>query len=491
MSHGRIWNHRFVRAWTWRRHCNEIICHPINFISSAMLRIVATAALPSLLLIGCGGDASPVSQTAQSAVVMSGRSLAQQPAAASVQSVQGERRSYVLSWNGQLVGQSQVPQLTDFKLPGPELRLQDVSLGFDREGTTAQLYRLYQAAFNRVPDVQGFGYWRDAMDHRGLTLRQLASEFLASAESETAYGKNPDDAAYLTRLYRNVLKRDTDSDGYVYWKATMAKGVDRVDVLMAFASSPENKQATAASIDLGMAYAEPSVAYIPVANAIGPRHVVTATPFKVDGTTSTDANGDAISFSWTVTAAPPGSGGTSMVIASIATPTLTFNVAGDYEVTLWVKDGTSLSYSPMRLPITAHTPVVDTGTYKCATLDRVLATELFSRGHTYLDRDHDGKPCEANDIAVEKIVVLPVPMVADTGLYKCATISHSLAVSLFQAGHTYLDRDHDGEPCEATDITWEYLNTPSPPSTPSTGMCWVNGYTRKNGTHVSGYWRRC
>lgn len=32
---------------------------------------------------------------------------------------------------------------------------------------------------------------------------------------------------------------------------------------------------------------------------------------------------------------------------------------------------------------------------------------------------------------------------------------------------------------------------PSAPSSPSVGQCWVNGYTRKNGTRVSGYYRRC
>lgn len=29
------------------------------------------------------------------------------------------------------------------------------------------------------------------------------------------------------------------------------------------------------------------------------------------------------------------------------------------------------------------------------------------------------------------------------------------------------------------------------PSSGSSGQCWVNGYTRKNGTYVSGYYRRC
>ena len=33
--------------------------------------------------------------------------------------------------------------------------------------------------------------------------------------------------------------------------------------------------------------------------------------------------------------------------------------------------------------------------------------------------------------------------------------------------------------------------TPPSSSSSSSGMCWVNGYTRKNGTYVSGYFRRC
>jgi hypothetical protein len=117
---------------------------------------------------------------------------------------------------------------------------------------------------------------------------------------------------------------------------------------------------------------------------------------------------------------------------------------------------------------------------------------LYSTGHTYLDRDKDGIACDAPDLAYEKSPA--VPPIADTGIYKCSAITHETAILLYLQGHTYLDRDHDGKPCESTDITLEapvYVPPTTPPSTPSTGMCWVNGYTRKNGTHVNGYWRRC
>jgi hypothetical protein len=59
-----------------------------------------------------------------------------------------------------------------------------------------------------------------------------------------------------------------------------------------------------------------------------------------------------------------------------------------------------------------------------------------------------------------------------------------------------LDADNDGIACER-DETWGSGGTggggstvtPPPPS--NNGQCWVNGYYRKDGTYVRGYWRRC
>jgi hypothetical protein len=70
-----------------------------------------------------------------------------------------------------------------------------------------------------------------------------------------------------------------------------------------------------------------------------------------------------------------------------------------------------------------------------------------------------------------------------------------------------LDWNRNGIPCEVNE-TWALRSprlpspatgpapaapntSPSPPSSPSTGMCWVNGYRRQDGTYVQGYWRRC
>lgn len=71
---------------------------------------------------------------------------------------------------------------------------------------------------------------------------------------------------------------------------------------------------------------------------------------------------------------------------------------------------------------------------------------------------------------------------AGTTRYACSALTEDKAWALFRAGHTYLDRDEDGTPCEY-DPRSEY-NTP-----PEPGCRWVNAYTRKGGVKVRGHWR--
>ena len=97
-------------------------------------------------------------------------------------------------------------------------------------------------------------------------------------------------------------------------------------------------------------------------------------------------------------------------------------------------------------------------------------------------------------------------------LYNCEDFSTQAAAQAFFGGLgddvNRLDADNDGVACEALDnISRSYKVTladlPAPavstvpttrtytPSSPSSGRCYVSGYTRKNGTRVSGYYRRC
>ena len=116
-----------------------------------------------------------------------------------------------------------------------------------------EVYRLYQAAFNRVPDTAGLGYWISAAD-RGTTLTSMAQSFVTSAEFTTTYGAL-DDAAFVTRLYANVLHRAPEGAGLDYWVGSLnAHTATRSDELAGFSESAENQAALAGVIGNGFSY---------------------------------------------------------------------------------------------------------------------------------------------------------------------------------------------------------------------------------------------
>jgi hypothetical protein len=126
------------------------------------------------------------------------------------------------------------------------------ALAFDLDSVGGQAYRLYQAAFNRVPDEAGLGYWIAAMD-RGMRLIDVAGQFVASTEFTDRYGKL-DSAAFLTTVYQNVLHRVPDSAGLDFWVDAMHRGASRAEVLAQFSESPENQAQVIAAIEHGIGY---------------------------------------------------------------------------------------------------------------------------------------------------------------------------------------------------------------------------------------------
>ena len=100
--------------------------------------------------------------------------------------------------------------------------------------------RLYQAAFDRTPDLDGLNYWVDQWESVQLSIGQIADGFYISDEFTVSYG-NLDDGAYLTQLYANVLDRSPDQGGFDYWMARLDDGMSRPGVLASFSESLENK----------------------------------------------------------------------------------------------------------------------------------------------------------------------------------------------------------------------------------------------------------
>lgn len=128
----------------------------------------------------------------------------------------------------------------------------DISIAFD--AVAASAYRLYQAAFDRKPDLPGLGFWIAHAD-TGMTLQDTAWHFVASAEFRQKYGDNLSDSGFITALYANVLHRTPDTEGFKFWSDLLARGVvSRHGMLANFSESQENQLQVAESIKNGIDY---------------------------------------------------------------------------------------------------------------------------------------------------------------------------------------------------------------------------------------------
>jgi hypothetical protein len=152
---------------------------------------------------------------------------------------------------------------------------------------------------------------------------------------------------------------------------------------------------------------------VPVA-VPGPNQEVDAgTTVQLDGSGSSDADGDALSFAWSLTAAPSGSAA-RLTGASGDTPSFLADVGGDYVVQLIVDDGRAAS-APATLLVTARA----TNATPVANDDEVATLEEESITIPVLDNDSDAdgdavtitsvSQPEGGDVAIEGNAVLFMP----------------------------------------------------------------------------------
>jgi Ca2+-binding RTX toxin-like protein len=139
---------------------------------------------------------------------------------------------------------------TDLLSGVERLQFSDSAVALDVGGEAGQTYRLYQAAFNRVPDLGGVGFWLDQMD-RGLSLLRVSQYFVESPEFVATYG-NLNNTQFVTQMYANVLHRAPDSPGLQFYLDAFDHGVSRAQVLQGFSESPENQAAVIGSITNGV-----------------------------------------------------------------------------------------------------------------------------------------------------------------------------------------------------------------------------------------------
>ncbi|MCK5933763.1 MAG: DUF4214 domain-containing protein [Fulvimarina manganoxydans] len=127
----------------------------------------------------------------------------------------------------------------------------DNVIAFDIEGNAGQAYRLYEAALDRAPDLDGLSNSVEALDE-GASLSSIAQNFIDSSEFSMRFGSDLTDQAFVSQLYMNVLDREGDTSGVDYWTNALDNGVSRADVLVGFSESSENQTAVMGQIEGGI-----------------------------------------------------------------------------------------------------------------------------------------------------------------------------------------------------------------------------------------------
>ena len=102
--------------------------------------------------------------------------------------------------------------------------------------------KLYQAAFDRVPDSTGLTNYTAAYGAGAgtMTLKQIATQWTSTIEFTTDYPASMPNADYVGLLYWNVLHRAADPVGAANFTAALNSGkLTRADVLLELSQSPE------------------------------------------------------------------------------------------------------------------------------------------------------------------------------------------------------------------------------------------------------------
>ncbi len=173
----------------------------------------------------------------------------------SISSVQVKRAS-----DGSITVVNKVTAETDTFFNVERIKFDDGILAFDFNGLAGPdtlagvAFRLYQAAFDRVPDVGGLSFWTKWLDDGKTDPFNMAGRFIDSAEFRALYGSStPSNGDFLTKVYQNVLDRLPDQGGYDFWVSRLNNGTfSQPEVLTRFSDSDENRANVAPSIANGI-----------------------------------------------------------------------------------------------------------------------------------------------------------------------------------------------------------------------------------------------
>lgn len=122
------------------------------------------------------------------------------------------------------------------------LQFLDGRLSFDTGASTTVVYRLYDAAFDRAPDVFGLADYARAIQEGRTTVQQILDVFAASAEFQARYGGLTNEQ-FVADMYRFSLNREPDGGAAVYINALNNGSATRAQILGIFSESQEHQNA--------------------------------------------------------------------------------------------------------------------------------------------------------------------------------------------------------------------------------------------------------
>jgi len=118
------------------------------------------------------------------------------------------------------------------------------------DDNSAKIFRLYQAIMGRESDEGGLGFWTKHLDN-GTLLTTIAAGFMEAPEFDTLYGAAPSNEEFIYKLYDNVLNREPDAGGLLYWTAEIGR-LGREQLVIEFSESPENQALVIETVGKGL-----------------------------------------------------------------------------------------------------------------------------------------------------------------------------------------------------------------------------------------------
>ena len=254
-----------------------------------------------------------------------------------------------------------------------------------------------------------------------------ANQNVVLGSTVTLDGTNSTDANRDPLSYRWVMMSKPSTSAAVLANATSAKPTFLADVLGTYVMTLIVNDGKVDSTTVATTVTVSSANVAPVANAGTAQNVVLGT-VTLDGSASSDANGDALIYTWTLLNKPSSSAAV-LSSATSAKPTFTADKAGIYVFGLVVNDG-KLSSAPVTVSITAAAanvaPVANAGANQSVVLGTITldgSTSSDANGDTLTYKwSLISKPSTSNAALTGDTTAKPTFVADRAGIYVASLV---------------------------------------------------------------------